>query len=330
MKKLIYEKPVSDFLPDEFKQRAREASQRLYDDPSNPSLSVTDTMRVFFNTPNLERGKGQQLVNLAVETFYDMYPRIKKLVDQGKIKLDVGLSTQPGGRMKTQTPSQTNVQRAKEQDPEFEERVKQRHFINAKTQGKAWLDGFGSVKKVKSKLDSIDPNLFPNYDTLIKGLSRYYWEKTEELERLANEGSQRLAYCDVYPDKTKLGVWVIEVRAPFFPLLMHELVKGAEYYDSLFSLPGKKEVGDVLMGITDVHKHEIQNMNYGRALWSKIRYILEELVSGYDPSMENDLAFELEALGPKVYNRYMDGIVSDSNNIIQEFIAKCEEIVEHL
>jgi hypothetical protein len=26
----------------------------------------------------------------------------------------------------------------------------------------------------------------------------------------------------------------------------------------------------------------------------------------------------------------MDGIVSDSNNIIQEFIAKCEEIVEHL
>jgi hypothetical protein len=26
----------------------------------------------------------------------------------------------------------------------------------------------------------------------------------------------------------------------------------------------------------------------------------------------------------------MDGIVNDSNKIIQEFISKCEEIVEHL
>ncbi len=126
------------------------------------------------------------------------------------------------------------------------------------------------------------------------------------------------------------GVWVIEVRAPHLPLLMHELVKGAEYYDSLFSLPQQKEVGDVLMGITDVHKHEIQNMNYGRSLWSKIRYILEEMVDGYDPSMENDLTFELEGLGPKVYNRYMDGIVKDDNKIIGEFIKKCEEIVKTL
>lgn len=330
MKKLIYEKPVSDYLPDEFKKKSKEASQRLYDDPSDPSLSTSDTIGLMYNTPNYERGKGQQLVNLAVETFYDMYPRIKKLVDQGKIRMDVGLSTQPGGRMKTQTPSQTTINKMSEEDPEFEERVKQRHFINAKTQGKAWLDGFGAIKKVKGKLDSIDPKLFPVYDTLVKGLSRYYWENTEKLEQLASEGSLRVAYCDVYPDKTKQGVWVIEVRAPIFPLLMHELVKGAEYYDSLFSLPGKKELGDVLMSVTDVHKHEIQNMNYGRALWSKIRYFLEEFVDGYDVSMENDLAFELEGLGPKVYNRYMDGIVNDDNKVIGEFITKCEEIVKTL
>jgi hypothetical protein len=53
-------------------------------------------------------------------------------------------------------------------------------------------------------------------------------------------------------------------------------------------------------------------------------------VSGYDPSMESDLTFQLEALGPKIYNNYMDGIVNDSNKVIREFIAKCEEIVESL
>ena len=327
--KLLFEAPVSDYLPDEFKKRTKETSRQLYDDPTNPAPSSNQVGMLMMGLPRMESGKSRQLVALGLETFYSMYPRIKKLVDQGKIKMDVELGS-AGGRMKTQTPSNERLTKAKESDPEFEDRVKQRHFINAKTQGKAWLDGFGAIKKMKDKVDAIDPNFYKNYDGFVRGASRFYWENTEMLERMAEQGAGRMAYCDVYPDKTEKGVWVIEARAPHLPLLMHELVKGAEYYDSLFSLPGQKEIGDTLMGVTDVHKHEIQNMNYGRALWSKIRYFLEEFVSGYDPSMENDLTFELEGLGPKVYNRYMDGIVNDDNKVIQEFIAKCEEIVESL
>jgi hypothetical protein len=111
---------------------------------------------------------------------------------------------------------------------------------------------------------------------------------------------------------------------------MHELVKGAEYYDSLFSLPKNKELGDTLMGITDTHKHEIQNMNYGRELWSKIRFFLEEYVTGYDRSMESDLTFELGNLDPKEFNRYMDGFVNDDNDAINDFIKACEKIVKYL
>jgi hypothetical protein len=46
--------------------------------------------------------------------------------------------------------------------------------------------------------------------------------------------------------------------------------------------------------------------------------------------MESDLTFMLESLGPKVYNRFMDGIDKDDNKIIQEFIAECEELVKEL
>jgi hypothetical protein len=329
MKRNIFEAPVSDYLPDEFKKRTKDASKALYDDPTNPAPSSNQVGMLMMGLPRMESGKNQQLLNLAMETFYKMYPRIKSLVDKGKIRMDVQLGA-ADGRMKTQTPSQEKVTKAKESDEEFDERVKQRHFINAKTQGKAWLDGFGAIKKMKDKIEAIDPNLYKNYDGFVRGASRFYWENTDMLERMASSGAGRMAYCDVYPDKQNKGVWVIEARAPHLPLLMHELVKGAEYYDSLFSLPQEKEVGDVLMGITDVHKHEIQNMNYGRALWSKIRYLLEEFVDGYDPSMENDLTFELEGLGPKVYNRYMDGIVNDNNKIIGEFIKMCEEIVKTL
>jgi len=327
--KLLFEAPVGDYLPDEFKKRAKETSRQMYDDPANPAPSSNQVGMLMMGLPRMESGKSRQLVSLALETFYTMYPRIKKLVDQKKIKMDVALGA-GGGRMKPQSPSQEKLTKVKEEDPEFEERIKQRNFINAKTQGKAWMDGFGAIKKMKDKIDAIDPNLYTNYDGFVRGASRFYWENTEMLERMAETGAGRMAYCDVYPDKNEKGVWVIEARAPHLPLLMHELVKGAEYYDSLFSLPGKKESGDVLMGMTDTHKHEIQNMNYGRTLWSKIRYFLEEFVDGYEPSMESDLTFELESLGPKVYNKYMDGIVNDDNKIIGEFVAKCEEIVKSL
>lgn len=329
MKRILYEKPVSDYLPDEFKKSSKEASRRLYDDPTNPAPSSNQVGMLMMGLPRMESGKNQQLVNIAMETFYKMYPRIKNLVDKGKIRMDVQLGM-AGGRIKTQAPNQEKLKSVKEKDTEFDERVKQRHFINAKTQGKAWIDGFGAIKKMKDKIDAIDPNLYSNYDGFVRGASRFYWENTDMLERMASSGAGRMAYCDVYLDKQNKGVWVIEVRAPHLPLLMHELVKGAEYYDSLFSLPQEKEVGDVLMSVTDVHKHEIQNMNYGRALISKIRYFFEEFVDGYHISMESDLTFELEGLGPKVYNRFMDGIVNNDNKIIREFIKKCEEIVKTL
>jgi hypothetical protein len=326
----LYEAPIGDYLPDDYKSRAKQNAKNLYDDPRDPAPSSNQVGMLMMQLPNAERGKSSQLVKLALETFYGMYPRIKKLVDQGKIKMDAALSTSPGGRTKNQSIPTSKVEKAKESDPSFDERIKQRHFINARTQAKAWIDGFGAIKKMEDKIKAIDPSLYKPYVDFVKGASRFYWENTEMLERMAASGAGRVAYCDVYPDKSERGVYVFEARAPHLPLLMHELVKGAEYYDSLFSLPKEKELGDTLMGITDTHKHEIQNMNYGRDVLSKIRFFLEEYVTGYDISMESDLAFELDGLDPKEFNRLMDGIVRDDNKAINDFIKVCEEIVKDL
>jgi len=270
----LYEAPIGDYLPDDYKSRAKQNAKNLYDDPRDPAPSSNQVGMLMMQLPNAERGKSSQLVKLALETFYGMYPRIKKLVDQGKIKMDAELSTSPGGRTKNQSIPTSKVEKAKESDPSFDERIKQRHFINARTQAKAWIDGFGAIKKMEDKIKAIDPSLYKPYMDFVKGASRFYWENTEMLERMAASGAGRVAYCDVYPDKSERGVYVFEARAPHLPLLMHELVKGAEYYDSLFSLPKEKELGDTLMGITDTHKHEIQNMNYGRDVLSTIRFFL--------------------------------------------------------
>ena len=132
---------------------------------------------------------------------------------------------------------------------------------------------------MEDDIKSIDPNFYKAYDEFVKGASRFYWENTAQLEAMASSGEGRVAYCDVYPDKTQKGVWVFEARAPHLPLLMMELVKGAEYYDSLMTLGKDKKTGDVLMSITDTHKHEIQNMIYGRELTAKIEFIFLDCAS---------------------------------------------------
>ena len=272
----------------------------------------------------------QDIKELAIKSFFKLRPWVKKFVDKGKVELDVELGMGQGGRMKPQTANRREVESAMEKDPEFEDSIKKRNFTNARTQGKAWLDGFGAIKKMESEIKSIDPSLYDNYSKFVSGASRFYWENSDMLERMASSGAGRVAYCDVYPSKSKPGTWVFEVRAPHLPLLMHELIKASEYYESLFSLPKDVDLGNTIMNVADTHKHEIQNMNYGRFLWSKIRYFLEEFVDGYDSSMESDLTMMIEDLPAKDYNRFMDGIVNDDNKIIGEFIKFCEDAVKEL
>lgn len=329
-KRLFLEAPVGDYLPDEFKKKARETSRQLYDDPENRAPSSMEVSSLMMSLPRMEGSKKNQLKDLAINMFYKLRPWVKNLVDKGKIELKVELGGFGGGRQRQQTPPKMDIEKAKEKDPEFEDRIKKRNFTNARTQGKAWLDGFGSIKKMESEIKSIDPSLYDNYLKFVNGASRFYWENTEMLERMASSGAGRIAYTDVYPSQDNPGVWVIEAKAPHLPLLMHELIKGAEYYESLFSLPKDKDLGNTIMNVADTHKHEIQNMNYGRFLWSKIRFFLEEFVDGYDPSMESDLTMMIEDLPTKEYNRFMDGIVNDDNKVIGEFVSFCEEAVKEL
>lgn len=325
--KNIFEAPISDYLPDEFKQQARRSAEES--ENAGVPANTAEFGRLMYSLPSVERQHKDELVNLAIKSFYEMYPDIEELVKNNKIVVDADLGGGTGGRRLPQSITQQELNAAKELDPEFEERIKMRHFQNAFTQGKAWVNGFNYIFRIEDELENIDPQLYNLYRSFGKGASKFYWENTEMLERMAAQATGRVAYCDVTfePD----GKVKIEARAPVFPLLLHELVKGAEYYRSLFSLPKNRQVSKALTSTTDVHKHEIKNMNYGRALVNKIREILNNRVDGYEPSMESHLIMSLEqTLNPKEFNELMDGIVRNDDKVIIKFIVKCERIVREM
>ena len=319
--------PISDYLPDEFKQQAR--SSAVTQNPAERQEKMSQMMRAMMELPSSESANKEELEELAVEALFRMYPDLEEMVVDGKIIIDAKLGSGGGGRITQQSYSPAELEKVKEKNPQFSELQKKRHYINAMTQGKSWVDGFNYVTVfMADELSDIDPNLYDKYRDFTKGISDYYWVNSDMLERMASQASGRLAYVDVQP--TPDGKIKIEARAPFLPLLVHELIKGAEYYKSAFSLPKDPELRKALVKTTDIHKHEIQNMNYGRAIVNKMRELLNKYVNGYKPYMEVHVVSQLEMLPEGDFNQIMDGIVNNDNKMIMRFAAFAEKIVKEL
>jgi hypothetical protein len=319
--------PVGDYLPDEFKQQARQAGTTQ--DRQEKMQRMGNLMRVMNELPNVERENKQELEELAQEAVFRIYPTLKDMVDSGKVIIDAKIISNPGGRQTPQNISQREIEKVKEKNPNFSALEKKRHFQNAQTQARAWIDGFNYVTNfMDEELDAIDPQLYNKYRDFTRGISDFYWENADMLERMASMGAGRIAYCDVLPMEG--GKVKIEARAPHFPLLVHELIKGAEYYKTAHSLPKDAELRKALVKSTDTHKHEIQNMNYGRQLVNVMRGILGTKVKGYKPYMEIHISTQMDNLPEDEYNEFMDAIVNNDTQGINEFVKFAQNIVNQL
>lgn len=327
IKRHLYESPVSDYLPDEFKNQARQAGTTQ--DQQEKIQRIGNLMNVMNELPTIEKKNKEDLEELAKEAVFRIYPSLKQMVNSDKVIIDAKIVSISGGRQTPQSISPTELEKIKEKTPNFSALEKKRHFQNAQTQARSWIDGFNYVTNfMDEELDAINPQLYTKYRDFTKGISDFYWENTDMLERMASMGSGRIAYCDVLPIEG--GKVKIEARAPHFPLLVHELIKGAEYYKTSHSLPKDPELRKALIKSTDTHKHEIKNMNYGRELVNRMRSILSNKVNGYKPYMEIHISTQMDNLPEDEYNELMDAIVNNDNQGINKFVKFSENIVRQL
>lgn len=307
-KQNLREAPIQDWLPDEFKQRAKEqALQRSQERGVSPDSFVNSMMSL----PRVEQGKTEQLLRLGIKAIFKIYPHLKEIVDSGELRIDAKISSSAGGRITAQNVDAQKLARVREQDPEFDKKVRKREIVQALTQGIAWDTGFNYMYAIKSSIDSIDPNLFDQYKKFVEGASAFYWGRTQELEAMASRTSGRIAYADV---KMEGNVAVIEAVAPNFPLLMHELVKGVEMYKNRISLPSDKDTRQVLAKLTDTHKGEIQSMNYGRQLISRLRELLAE-INEYEIEMEPYVTEFLMEMPEPQFLQLWDDIINGNDAV---------------
>jgi hypothetical protein len=119
---------------------------------------------------------------------------------------------------------------------------------------------------------------------------------------------------------------LIEAVAPNFPLLLHELVKGVEMYKNRGSLPKDKDTRQALVKLTDTHKGEIQSMNYGRQLLSKLRDLLAD-INEYEIEMEPEVSHYMMRMPEAQFLQLWDDIVSGNESVAK---TKLRDIVRRL
>ena len=319
----LKEAPVQDWLPGEFK---RDAKQQALDRAREKGASRDTFVRSMATLPRIESGKTEQLLKLAMKALYRIYPSLKEIVDAGDVRIDARLTSGAGGRITAQTGDPQKLARVRAQDPDFDQKVRKREIVQALTQGTAWDTGFNYIHAIKSSIDSIDPTLFDEYKKFIDGASAYYWGNTDELESMASRVSGRIAYADVRMDEQNPNRVLIEAVAPNFPLLLHELVKGVEMYKNRGSLPKDKDTRQALVKLTDTHKGEIQSMNYGRQLLSKLRDLLAD-INEYEIEMEPEVSHYMMRMPETQFIRLWDDIVSGNDSVAK---TKLRDIVRRL
>lgn len=331
MKKLLYEAPIDDFLSPEAKERIIGAQNRKYQ-KAKQEVGGNNLGELLYYLPNIEYPHRDKLIKLAKALFFSRFPKIKERIDNGSLSLNVNFSSGQSLRTTPQKVSPEMVQKAKEIDPDFDERIKARNFVNATTQGSAWAEGFNLYKEIEPQLNQLDPELTNKYKQFENSATVYYNDNLENLERMAERATGRVAYADVVPDQTKPGSWIINVEAPTFPLLLHELQKAGRYFNSLLYLPKDKNVNNALTKITDIHKHEIRNMITGREISSKLRFLWSELIDEYEPWMDSAIQTQFNKLAndnPKLFNEIMyDGVLSGKSVAMDKFERFSQKIVD--
>lgn len=320
-KRIIKEAPVQDWLPSEFKRKAKEQALQRSQEREVSSNSFVNSM---MSLPRIEAGKTDQLLRLAVKSLFKIYPRLKEVVDAGEVRIDAKLSSgSGGGRITAQNVDAQKLARVRSQDPDFDSKVRKREIIQALTQGTAWDTGFNYMYVIKNDIDSIDPNLFDEYKKFVEGASAFYWGNTEQLESMASRASGRVAYADV---RIENNIVIIEASAPNFPLLMHELVKGVEMYKNRISLPREKETRQALLKLTDTHKGEIQSMNYGRQLLSKLRDLLAD-INEYEIEMEPEVTHFMMTMPEAQFLQLWDDIIAGNDSVAK---TKLKDIIRRI
>jgi hypothetical protein len=195
--------------------------------------------------------------------------------------------------------------------------VYKRRLLNAMTQGAA-KKNHHMFHMVDNELSEMNPRL-PNLYSKTMAAADYMYYIIDKMEGGVPGGIVRVEFPKKDGDKPK-----IHAQALIFPVLIHELAKGAMELLSSHGLPEDEKIQKYVLGKADFLAAEPWDMRLGPALWERFTKLFEP----EDFNLKHQVYMELASLPVDEFNSSMKEIfagTSSGKEIITNIVAQVKK-----
>ena len=203
-----------------------------------------------------------------------------------------------------------------------------RRFINSLIQG-ASKKGHYMFNLVEEELNRIDPRLLNLYGVLMSINDLLYWIMPEQMMNMMGETGQGVEGTEEVDDKTDPPT--IKVKGLFFPILIHELLKGVYEVLGTQGLPDDPKAAEMVMMSQDTLSYEMWDLRLGPVIWERfLESYPDELFEDDLKEIQNYLFSRFSALSTEEFfqvAREIMGKTSAGKQIVKRMV---DEIIEEL
>ena len=210
----------------------------------------------------------------------------------------------------------------------FDMEKAKRRFINSLIQGAA-KKGHYMFALVQEELDRLDPRLLNLYGVLMSIADLMYWIVPDQMTQMmagAGEGVQGSEEVDDTTDPP-----TIKAKGLFFPVLVHELLKGVYEVLGTQGLPDDPKAAELVMGSQDTLPYEIWDLRLGPVIWEKfIASYPEDLFEDDLREIQNYLFSRFSALTTEEFFEVAREILGETDKGRKIVKRMVDEIIEEL
>jgi hypothetical protein len=203
-----------------------------------------------------------------------------------------------------------------------------RRFINSLIQG-ASKKGHYMFSLVEEELNRIDPRLLNLYGVLMSINDLLYWIMPEQMMNMMGETGQGVEGTEEVDDKTDPPT--IKVKGLFFPILIHELLKGVYEVLGTQGLPDDPKAAEMVMMSQDTLPYEMWDLRLGPVIWERfLESYPDELFEDDLKEIQNYLFSRFSALSTEEFFQVAKEIMGRTpagKQIVKRMVS---EIIEEL
>ena len=203
-----------------------------------------------------------------------------------------------------------------------------RRFINSLIQG-ASKKGHYMFHLVEEQLNTINPELLNLYGVLMSINDLLYWILPDQMVMNAAASGQGMEGKEEVDDSTDPPT--IKAKGLFFPILVHEIIKGVYDVMGTQGLPDDPKAAEMVMASQDTLPYEIWDLRLGPVIWEKFTQSYPDKL--YEDDMreiQNYLFSRFSALTTEEFFEVAKMILSGSEEGKKIVSNMVDEIIEEL